>query len=586
MKARTALLFLFALTTSGNTQEGEHLEIGPLRIGMSGAEALAITGYGEPYKNPGKIDAYTLTKPFIWVQTEGHLTFHLLNDRVDKLVFHFAVPGGAQEYREVATRFAGGVGGLLSAEVSESFIETSRKCIENICDNGSKTEVARSAANPKIELWFRVNNSGSYTCQLGVNSNSGSSSTSTDPSLTSSENSRPTSTTASSYQVKGDEGRKFNRSLGTIHALLVRPLDDGQNAASAMKLTVTAIAERTDGSAEISFNQDVGEDMRRANQEVGRAVMLRNGGFPANTNVRFGFADKWGGKDGPSAAVACAILLESLFHGFEIPAHLAVTGDLNADSTVQPVGGVADKIRGAMGAGCNLIGIPAANEEDITDLIVEESLRRFLTAKVFTLTQLDEALALADPSRMTEAGRAAMTDLEAVQKELTAQGAAIYTPEMQQRLASIQTALPNCYTAKILAAASRRALPAKYSLVGTLMRIDEAMAPFSMAMAKIKDGTPIEEFKLGRNNPIQEAKNRLNSLRARSDERLVPVIDTQKSLIDQFQRLLNADVGSRSVLDTHIRELERAEERADEAWRKIKENREIQDQIMKRGISL
>lgn len=584
MKARTALLYLVVLTTSGYAQGDEHLDIGPLRIGMSGAEALSITGYGVPYKNPGKTDVFTLTKSLTFVQKEGHLTFHLVNDKVDRLVFHFAVPGGAQEYREVATRFAGGVGGLLQAGDKEKFIEISGKCVEDICDNGSTAEVARNAANPKIELWFRTNNSGTYTCQLVVNS--GPPSTSTDSVPTSSEPSRPASTTASSYVVNGEEGRKFNRSLGTIHALLVRPLDDGKNAASAMKLTVTAIAERTDGSAEVSFNQEVGEDMKRANQEVARAVMLRNGSFPANTNVRFGFADKWGGKDGPSAAVACAILLESLFHGFEIPSVLAVTGDLNADSTVQPVGGVADKIRGAMGAGCNLIGIPAANEEDITDLVVEESLRRFLIAKVFTLAHLDKALALADPSRMTEAGREAMSELDAVQKELTAQGAAIYSPEMQQRLVSIQTALPNCYTAKILAAAGRRTLPARYSLVGTLMRIDEAMTPYSTAMDKIKDGTPVEEFRLGRNDPIQETKNRLNSLRARSDERFVSVIDTQRSLIDQFQRLLNADVGSRSVLDTHIRELERAEERADEAWRKVKENREIQDQFMKRGIGL
>ena len=48
----------------------------------------------------------------------------------------------------------------------------------------------------------------------------------------------------------------------------------------------------------------------------------------------------------------------------------AVTGDLNSDLSVQPIGGVTAKIRGATKAKCNIVAVPYANAKGLADLFV------------------------------------------------------------------------------------------------------------------------------------------------------------------------------------------------------------------------
>ncbi len=387
----------------------------------------------------------------------------------------------------------------------------------------------------------------------------------------------------------GNGKAEFKRSLSAIHALLVRPMEGGTHAAAAVKLSATAVVDRSDGQFDLGFNQSVGPDMGRAAAEVLRAMQVKYKGMPSNHNVRFGFSDKWGGKDGPSAAVACALLLESLLDGFEIPDNLAVTGDMNADQTVQPVGGVADKIRGAMEANCTVIGIPSANREDIDDLAVEENLRRFLTAKIFMLKTLDEALDLANPGRRSEEATQALAAFDALQKEMTGKGAAVlYAPETTQKLEGILAAVPNLYSASILLAASKRQAPARYSLVGTLVRIDDAMSPFARVLSELREGTPVEQFQFGRNNPLTEAKTRLLAMKPKSDPKLTAVIDAQIQVVEQCHRFINSNAHKQSttVFNNYRAELKVAADRADAAWKQVRENRDIQDQLMTRGIRL
>jgi hypothetical protein len=385
----------------------------------------------------------------------------------------------------------------------------------------------------------------------------------------------------------GSPDVQFGSRIASIHALLVSPLEGGGNAAAAMRLGATIAPTQRGGTITVSFNQPVGEDMRRTSDEVFRCMYVRHGALPEMTHLEFSFADKWGGKDGPSAGVACALLVEALLKGFAIPDELAVTGDLNADSSVQPVGGVADKVRGALLKNCTTIGIPLANEEDVYDLVVEENLRQMLVAKVFTLRTLDDALELADPSVSSDVRAAAVADFEALQKELAEGGATVlYDPRTAERLQAILERAPNLLSAKILLRASQRSLPGRYSLVGTLVRIDNAMSPFSEALRDIRRGGSLDGYRIGRGNPLQEARNSLAALRQKSDERLIPVIDSQGQVILQFQRLIDSNAGSTTVVSNYLAELRSASERATAAWKAVASDRAVQDQLMERGIHL
>jgi ATP-dependent Lon protease len=73
-------------------------------------------------------------------------------------------------------------------------------------------------------------------------------------------------------------------------------------------------------------------------------------------------------KDGPSAGVAIAAALISLFRDEPIQTELAMTGEVTLTGRVLPVGGVRDKILAARRAGIRTLLIPRHNEKDLVEL--------------------------------------------------------------------------------------------------------------------------------------------------------------------------------------------------------------------------
>lgn len=73
-------------------------------------------------------------------------------------------------------------------------------------------------------------------------------------------------------------------------------------------------------------------------------------------------------KDGPSAGVAIAAALMSLFRDKAIHQNLAMTGELTLTGRVLPVGGVREKILAARRAGIQSVLIPRHNEKDLVEL--------------------------------------------------------------------------------------------------------------------------------------------------------------------------------------------------------------------------
>jgi ATP-dependent Lon protease len=73
-------------------------------------------------------------------------------------------------------------------------------------------------------------------------------------------------------------------------------------------------------------------------------------------------------KDGPSAGVAIAAALLSLFRGDPIQTGLAMTGEVTLTGRVLPVGGVRDKVLAARRAGIKTVLIPRHNEKDLVEI--------------------------------------------------------------------------------------------------------------------------------------------------------------------------------------------------------------------------
>src|SRR5690242_3642631 len=105
-------------------------------------------------------------------------------------------------------------------------------------------------------------------------------------------------------------------------------------------------------------------------------------------------------KDGPSAGVTMATALVSALSRRPVRHDLAMTGEITLRGRVLPIGGVKEKVLGAVRAGILTIVLPKENGPDLDDL--PEDVRKSLD--VHLVEDLDEVLTLALRGARFEAG--------------------------------------------------------------------------------------------------------------------------------------------------------------------------------------
>ena len=96
-------------------------------------------------------------------------------------------------------------------------------------------------------------------------------------------------------------------------------------------------------------------------------------------------------KDGPSAGITMSTALVSALSGREVRHDIAMTGEVTLRGRVLPIGGVKEKLLGALRAGITRIIIPKQNEPDLDDLPAEARKR----LEIHPVEELGEVLALA-----------------------------------------------------------------------------------------------------------------------------------------------------------------------------------------------
>ncbi|MDO8947613.1 MAG: endopeptidase La [Desulfocapsaceae bacterium] len=73
-------------------------------------------------------------------------------------------------------------------------------------------------------------------------------------------------------------------------------------------------------------------------------------------------------KDGPSAGVAMVASLVSVITGRSVRPDIAMTGEITLRGDVLPVGGIGEKVLGALRAGIREMALPALNEKDVLEI--------------------------------------------------------------------------------------------------------------------------------------------------------------------------------------------------------------------------
>ena len=93
-------------------------------------------------------------------------------------------------------------------------------------------------------------------------------------------------------------------------------------------------------------------------------------------------------KDGPSAGITMATALVSALSGRPARNDVSMTGEITLSGRVLPIGGVKEKVLGAVRAGISTVVLPKENEADLDDL--PEEIRKGLT--IHLVEELGEAL--------------------------------------------------------------------------------------------------------------------------------------------------------------------------------------------------
>ena len=96
-------------------------------------------------------------------------------------------------------------------------------------------------------------------------------------------------------------------------------------------------------------------------------------------------------KDGPSAGVAMYTALISLFTGRIVRSDLAMTGEISLRGLVLPVGGIKEKLLGALAAGIRTVVLPKRNQPDVEE--IPEKARKGL--EVLYVERVEQAVEIA-----------------------------------------------------------------------------------------------------------------------------------------------------------------------------------------------
>lgn len=289
----------------------------------------------------------------------------------------------------------------------------------------------------------------------------------------------PTGKTMSSGRITGNQHASdipLKRSQTRVNGLLVLDLGNTEHAGAASPMTLSALRGEPSTPSTIQFNQEVGPMMSKALEEVVKFIELRHDAWPKGRNMEISFENKYNPKDGPSAAVACALLLESSIMGHVLDSGFAVTGDMNADGSVQPVGGIDAKIRGADLRNCTHVAIPVQNETSVYDTVVMEGLGPVSEIQVFTISDFAEADKLAREERAPEL-QESMTSFEKIaglyRKAPNGFARTITHPKVIALLEEILEASPNHLSAQILLEHARGQGKSTLSLHGSTEFIEK-----------------------------------------------------------------------------------------------------------------
>lgn len=333
-------------------------------------------------------------------------------------------------------------------------------------------------------------------------------------------------------------GLQLKQPQSGVRALLIRELPGGGHAGKGSRMSATYVADKRGSAEGVRFNQEVGEYMAESLLNLKTFMADRHGNWFEEGYVEFAFQEKFVFKDGDSAGLACALMMESIVTGLELDERFTCTGAINPDGTVGAIGGVVAKLRGAEKDGASLIALPLENQYALNDLVVLGEAESLAQLQVFVVNRFEDAIAIARPDRDPEIS-ASMNDFAKLQRQFSGGVlSVIRTAEARQLLDRILERTPNHASAELMRQVAAGEAPTQLSLNGSM---EQLMGEISYAMQ-------IAEVEEAGNRPVVRMSASPPSAKAQLDraadrlEKLEPVLPRETKAIvtsiREFQKSL------------------------------------------------
>jgi hypothetical protein len=370
----------------------------------------------------------------------------------------------------------------------------------------------------------------------------------------------------------GTEVKKPRKGLNQtqIKGLLVIKLGNGTFAGTASQMNATVV-DHTKGF-EIGFNQNVGDMMTKATSEVDKFIRVRySGKLPSGMRVELSFADKYSPKDGPSAAVVCALMVDSILSGKTIDPGFAATGDMTATGDVQPVGGVASKIKGAIRKKCSHVGIPIGNKPSITDAYLLKGIKPLYSIQIFSIKTFDQASALAIKDH-PENIQGALDEFTKIQAVLKKNEKLVFNKKVRDKLRKVVQLAPNHLSARLLYLHSVSKGPKKLSLMGSITGVDNAGEKL---VGMIKNRSFLQSGGLN-GDVLTDLVYEIARLRPMLDKRTIKYADSYLNVSAFIKRYRSR----KKFSDQLIRELNQLANMIDIERERLLNNEEVREELM------
>jgi len=307
---------------------------------------------------------------------------------------------------------------------------------------------------------------------------------------------------------------------GKIHLLFVtRPGTDACRGLTSYLFVTREAASSTSAKLET----DVGADMATSFQEGLRYVRKQPRDWEHEFSIRLSFEDKFSSKDGGSAGTGFTLAMLAATRKVALDPDVAVTGDLTVDGTVQPVGAVVEKMRGALEGKCKIALVPERNARDITDMALLDGTSPLWEMQIFSIGTIEQAFSLARQDRTGDVQKA-IARFDALRARLPATVTPNYlqSPEVQTELKEIVRLAPNHLSAGLLLRAAQYQLPQALSLNRS---VDEILSTGYLFVGDVFKGE--DKTSSSGNGGIPIFPEREFNEWIKTLHRLTPILDTR-----------------------------------------------------------